>query len=190
MSYLIETVERPELTFDEVLSVAERAFGERGWQTVMLWHQYNEAYFEGRLFPVPIIYVPASPYGHWIGLCSGDGHRTGYIYLTRRPWEETRGTVLHEMLHQYLSESGQGVPRHNGQPWRDEIMRISRDHFGREIRANGPKVTKERLPDTASRRSVKVYESGSLIQGEIARWPHSVGIIPPDLALPRPAQSP
>jgi hypothetical protein len=61
----------------------------------------------GELRPTPIIYVPISTYGHWIGLCHTNHpeERADLIYLMRKDWETVRGALLHEMVHQALVES-------------------------------------------------------------------------------------
>jgi hypothetical protein len=165
------------ITYQEALITAEHAFGDKGRQTIELWQQYNLAYFGGQLRPTPIIYVPTSTYGHWIGLCHTNhpAERADLIYLMRKDWETVRGALLHEMVHQALVESARDS-KHDGQPWRDEIMRISRDHFGILFHAGRIKVTKEK----GTRKSIKVNE-GDLTQGQIASWPDSVNIVPPDL---------
>jgi predicted SprT family Zn-dependent metalloprotease len=165
------------ITLRQALITAEHAFGATGRRTVELWQQYNQAYFDGKLRPTPIIYVPTSTYGHWVG-CTHyrhDQERASLIYLMRKDWQMVRGILLHEMVHQCLVEAGQDAS-HAGQPWRDQIMRISGEHFGVNFHAGRIKVIKEKK----TRKSIKLNE-GDLTQGEIARWPQSVHIIPPDL---------
>jgi len=185
---------RSRVTFEDALLIADRCFGERGRETVFLWKQYNRDYFSGMLKPTPVLYVPTSEYGRWVG-CFREGHN---IYLMHenpvlRPWPYVRGVLLHEMLHQHLSETGQWKPDgkscHIG-PWCEEIMRLSK-MLGRDIWAGAYTVGKvngrsvrmnKRNPDASS----KAY---ALDQMQIAMWPHlryskkpdAVDIEPPGL---------
>lgn len=79
-----------------------------------------------------------------------------------------RGVLCHEMIHAWLRQCGDD-PKHSGQPWRDEIVRLSRIE-GRTIVAMKTKVAKEK----GTRRSVRVTPEGSLNQAEIAGWPLSI----------------
>src|ERR1700722_16496158 len=109
------------MTFDDMLLIGDRCFGELGVKTVRLWEQYNHAYFDGKLQPTALLYVPTSPYGHWVGLHIADRN----IYLMRpsglRSWGFVRGVLLHEMVHQSLVLAGKN-PNHNREPWCNEIM--------------------------------------------------------------------
>lgn len=170
-------------TFDEMLRLATHAFGDIGKRTALLWREYNSKYFDDVLNPIPLVYVPTLPHGAHVG----ETWQTHVIYLMgqgpRRPWSFIRGVLVHEMLHQFLYQRGVSAS-HDSDGWRTEIMRITAKHFGKEIWAGRIKVTK--VGKGKDRRSVKFnapHPDGrkSLTQGEIARWPHSVGIVPPDL---------
>lgn len=184
-------LELPELSYYDALTVSSRAFGTLGENSVRLWRQYNMTYFEGRLKPVPVLYVPTSHYGGWVGLCAGSKKRrvVHHIWMMlesplSRPWALLRTVLLHEMVHQSLIERGLSAD-HAGLPWREVIMRLSFDHFGVQFWAGESTVVKRRNPD-GKRQSVRTNRASpngepSLTQGEIARWPDSMGIIPPDL---------
>jgi hypothetical protein len=159
------------MDFDDVVLIAERCFGEHGCKTVNLWKQYNEAYFGGVLKPTPVLYVPTSPYGHWVGCTIPDAN----IYLMpvadRRPWSYVRGVLLHEMVHQHLEQIEKDW-HHAGQPWCAEIMRISR-MFGFNVWAGKYTVVKV---DGQSKRANKrapadLTPDYSLNQCDISHWP-------------------
>jgi len=139
-----------------------------------------------------VLYVPTSPWGHWVGLtCSII--RTAppaRLYLMfpggrddQRPWPYVRGVLLHEMTHAYLLERGENA-EHKSQPWRREIMRLSRD-LGRPVFAGASTVGKRRRADgrRVSVRFNKPATDGtpSLSQDEIACWPDCLALAPPDL---------
>jgi hypothetical protein len=88
-----------------MLLIADRCFGELGLKTVNVWKHYNETYFGGLLQPTALLYVPTSPYGHWVGQHIADRN----IYLMRpspsRTWGFVRGVLLHEMIHQGLASA-------------------------------------------------------------------------------------
>jgi hypothetical protein len=163
---------RPPLTFDEAMAVSTTVFGEIGRDTMLLWQQYNRAFFGGVLTPVPVLYVPTSTYGHWVGQCGAGGER---IYLMRisdkRPWAFVRAVLLHEMIHQACAEKEVNLS-HDRQPWCDEIMRISREHFGVAFWAGYYTVAK--VGSGAGRHSVRTNKTGpngeaSLPMKDIAR---------------------
>lgn len=77
------------------------------------------------------------------------------------------------MAHAWLVQTGQNS-KHDGQPWRDEIMRLSKI-LGSSVLAGKTHVRKVKQPDR-TRKSVRAVDEGSLSQAEIASWPHSVGI--------------
>lgn len=179
-------IERLPLSFFDALTVSTKAFGANGERVVRLWQQYNRAFFAGELKPVPVLFVPTSPYGHWAGLCTGMPaiRVVNNILLMRRTWPRTREILLHEMVHQHLVETGSN-PKHAGQPWCDEIMRISRDYLGADFWAGSVTVIKEREGDR--RKSKKINRPScagveSIPMKAIATWPTSLGLTPPDLA--------
>jgi hypothetical protein len=158
-------------------------WGALGGRVADCWADYNERYWGGRLRPLPMFLTQVSPYGHWVGLtCISPSVRS--IALTCPASGQVlvadRGVLLHEMTHQHLWEQGL-CGKHDGQPWRDEIMRLNRSLTGKDIWAGAPTVVKEKDGDGA-RRSVRlnrphpVTGQPSLSQADIARWPGSAGI--------------
>ena len=45
-----------------------RGWSELGARTADCWRDYNKRFFGGRLMPLPMFFVHASPYGRWVGL--------------------------------------------------------------------------------------------------------------------------
>ena len=179
-----QPVDRPVISYGEMEAMLNRAFGERGIETARAWQAYNTSYFDSRLEPVPIFHVAATPDSRWWGLCTGSWNqrRVANIQIGKAAGDGWRETLLHEMVHQALFEAGL-VPGHDGEPWRNEIMRISRDHFGVEFWAGAYTVAKIRR-EPGRRISIRVNKSGpageaSLPQSDIAHWPRSVGITAP-----------
>jgi hypothetical protein len=139
-------------------------------------------YFAGKLKPLPVFLTQVSPYGHWFGLTCCRREVT-HIALTAPKQGNllvaNRGTLLHEMLHQFLHEKGDDT-KHDGEPWRGEIMRLTREITGREVWAGKSTVRKQRGKD--GRRSVRgnlphpVTGVPSLTHCQIVHWPKSVGI--------------
>jgi hypothetical protein len=176
------------MVFDDAVWIAERCFGELGKKTIFLWKQYNVAYFGGALKPTLVLYVPTSPYGHWVGLHCRDQN----IYLmfpgAKRPWGFVRGVLLHEMVHQHLAQCERDAS-HAGQPWRSEIMRITH-LLGRDIWAGEYTVVKVagRSVRANKKQPVGIHAQYCLNQFDISRWPHSYtkksswpGLEPPEL---------
>lgn len=186
MSYSQVDYERPTITFKQAQQIASCAFGKKGEAITAIWNAYNHEYFRGKLKPVPIIFVPTSPYGHWIGLSVGTKNKkSALIYLkSGESWDDTRSVLLHEMIHQCLVERGAN-PKHESQDWCDEIMRISRNYFGCEFWAGRYTVGKERTEDgrRVSRKMNKAGPDGeaSIPMKDIVSWPFSLGITPPDI---------
>jgi hypothetical protein len=154
-------------------------WGELGGRVYDAWCEFNSRHFGGKLRPLPIFLTTASPYGKMLGWTCCAGPVTHMALLA--PRIGTRlvadlNVLLHEMCHQWLHEQGL-YPSHDGQPWRELIMRLHHEITGERIWAGPPTVAKDK-----DRRSVRVNapdpESGrpSITQGEIARWPYSCGI--------------
>jgi hypothetical protein len=170
-------------TYNDMLRTLTVGWGEHGRATAEYWRQYNAEYFGGRLKPLPIFFVPVSPYGHWRGLMCSHAAVT-HIALAApgagRHLVADRGVLLHEMVHQFLCESGE-YTSHDGRPWCREIMRLTKLLTGQDIWAGAYTVAKVKQAD-GSRKSVRLNRprpgtgEPSLTQDEIAHWPHSVGI--------------
>jgi hypothetical protein len=164
-------------TFAEMLNYATEAFGPLGFNAVKTWSAYNKRFFGNTLRPIPLIITQAQPFGRRAAFCSfsrsSAGKELGRTITLNAPSDHNvlvadRGTLLHEMIHQFLFERG-ADPTHTG--WRHEIMRLDHMLTGEQIWA-GPSRTM-RIEGKVVRRNMG-HEDGrvSLSQGEIARWPH------------------
>jgi hypothetical protein len=170
-------------TYIQMRQALTVGWGPLGARVAKGWLDYNRVYWEDKLKPLPIFLTPTSPYGHWIGLtcCS---ETVTHIAMTAprvgKVLVADRNTLLHEMIHQYLFETGQD-PKHEGEPWRKEIMRLHELLTGETIWAGAYTVKKVRQAN-GRRKSVKGNRAEpragrpSITQGEIARWPQSLGI--------------
>jgi hypothetical protein len=172
-----------DYTFEEMRRALAAGWGELGERVADCWLDYNRRYFGGQLRPLPIFLTPTSPYGHWVGLTCISAAVTNIALTCPREGEvlvADRGVLLHEMTHQGLFERGISH-KHKDQSWCDEIMRLHRLLTGQEIWAGAYTVAKKRTAD-GGRSSVRCNRphpqtgAPSLAQGDIARWPHSVGI--------------
>jgi hypothetical protein len=157
----------PFFAFRDVYALSRVVFGEAGETLVLLWRQFNGAFFFNSLRPVPLILVPGSLLTSSAGQSSfGTDGTTQYIYLPRgRPPAALRGALLHEMVHQRLNEAGKN-PRHDGEPWCEEIVRISR-LLGRKVAAGRTAALTGRPP---------------LAPEEIAGWPNAIGLRTPRIS--------
>src|SRR5262245_35583752 len=170
-------------TFRDMMLNLVVGWGATGRAVAKCWWQYNHTYFGGRLRPLPIFLVPTTPYGKrrgWTCCSEALTHialaapRHGGVLVT------DRGTLLHEMLHQFLFQRRE-FPSHKGEPWRQGIMRLHQQITGQDIWAGDETVGRVRTED-GGRRSKRIRQphpetgAASLTQGQIARWPHSVGI--------------
>jgi hypothetical protein len=167
------------MIYEDMLLIADRCWGDLGTNTVRLWRQYNEEYFGSILMPTPVLYVPTTPYGGCVGLTCRDR----YIYLMppngSRSWAFTRGTLLHEMTHQYLQQVEKN-PKHAGEPWCSEIMRLS-TILGKNIWAGKYTVKKVEGKSVRANTARPADSSGQILnQVEIGTWPQTLGIDPPD----------
>jgi len=170
------------VTFEDAELIADRCFGSLGRQTVALWNRYNRDYFDGALEPTPVLYVPASPWGAWVGCFIRD--RNVYLMYPgkKRSWGYVRGVLLHEMVHQFLHQSGKSTA-HASEDWCREIMRLSK-MFGKNIWAG--KYTVRKVRGKSQRINLPNPDENSaapeLNQKQISQWPNSIGIEPPDYA--------
>jgi hypothetical protein len=130
------------MIFQELRNAASVFFGDLGAWSYDTWSELNEAYFEGRNIPGPIIWG-LTPHGFALGLYSpGKNQITLHQSLTKEtescPWgitclgkEFARHVLLHEMMHQRIDmlygkiRNGEKGPSHNCQHWADEINRIA-----------------------------------------------------------------
>jgi hypothetical protein len=168
-------------TFEDMERFAAEAWGELGTRTADRWREFNVRFFAGALSPVPLVLTNTLPFGKRIAFCSYSpgSERSGRTITLNVPTQHNElladnDTLLHEMVHQYLFERGEGAA-HDSAGWRREIMRLNLMLTGKEIWAGRSKTVRqdgkvvrinEPHPDTG-----KV----SLTQGQIARWPHNTG---------------
>jgi hypothetical protein len=158
---------------------ATEAYGPLGTATVQKWAVFNKRFFNGKLRPVPLIITHAQPFGNRIGFCSYSADNQGRTITLNVPKRHNvlladNDTLLHEMIHQCLFENGERA-EHASEGWRREIMRLHRKITGRSIWAG--RSTTKRIDD----KVVRINEAAddgtpSLRQGQIARWPHDIGI--------------
>lgn len=129
--------ERERLDFQQLRLMMGWSFGDRGRQTADLWQALNQLHFRGSLDPTPIWFPQTSPYGRWVGLCTGNHKaQTQHIQIVYGQGEQERANILlHEMIHQYLLESRLDAS-HNALPWCNEIMRLSQEIWGVKIWAS------------------------------------------------------
>jgi hypothetical protein len=170
-------------TFKDMVRTLAVGWGEQGRAVASYWQEYNKAFFGGRLKPLPIFLTPVTPYGRMVGWTCCGGAVTHIALCAPRVGQvlvADRSTLLHEMIHQSLHESGL-YTSHDGEPWRREIMRVHKLLTGEEIWAGAYTVAKVKDAD-GGRRSVRLNrphsETGapSLTQDQIARWPHSLAV--------------
>jgi len=162
-------------TIEDMRRFAGEAWGQFGINVVEQWCKFNAAYFDSTLRPVPLVITNTQPFGRLIAFCSYGGF--GRTIPLNVPKKHDRliadnCTLLHEMVHQSLFERGEN-PKHAGEPWRREIMRLTKVIKGVDIWAG--KSTVRRVGGKATRMNAAHPETGqaSLPQGVIARWPHN-----------------
>jgi hypothetical protein len=87
------------------------AWGILGGDIADTWRKFNGAYFNDALRPIPLVISQTLPFGKRIGQCSHNpGHYRGGRAITLNlpacggHLIADNGTLLHEMLHQYLFE--------------------------------------------------------------------------------------
>ena len=156
-----------------ICATSQRAYGQLGVTIVDQWNVFNRVYYDGALRPIPIFITQSQP-GKRIAYCTG-GNGPRHIALNI-PNNHTKlvadnCTLLHEMLHQYLHERGE-CAKHSDEPWRREIMRITRLITGNEIWAGPSSVRRINGKPTWYQKSHPETGAVSLKQSAIACWPH------------------
>lgn len=131
----------------------------------------NALHFAGQLPAVPVA-IGITTYGGCRGLTRSQPASQAPARITIASNQftnlgEVSDVVLHEMVHVHLQTTGRDS-RHAGQPWCDEIIRISR-HYGRDVTAAPPRSKR------IGAHVVKVTPDGALSRGELAHWPVSIG---------------
>src|SRR5262245_21855516 len=136
-----------QFSIEDMRRFALEAWGELGANVVEKWCEFNTTYFSGALKPVPLVITNTQPFGKRIGFCSYDPDASGRTITLNVPGRYNglladNDTLLHEMLHQYLFERGENA-KHAGEPWRREIMRLTKVITGREIWAGRSKTVRD-----------------------------------------------
>jgi hypothetical protein len=162
-------------TLDDMRNVAREAYGQLGVTIVDQWDVFNRVYYGGALRPIPIFITQSQPFGKRIAYCTGSSDGARHIALNL-PTNHAKlvadnSTLLHERLHQYLHERGE-ESKHTGEPWRREIMRITRLITGKEIWAGASSVRRINGKPTRYHKPHPETGAESLKQSAIARWPH------------------
>jgi len=134
-------------TVEDMRRFAGEAWGQLGINVVKRWCEFNTTYFDGTLRPVPLVLTHTQPFGKRLAFCSYNINATGRTITLNVPKHHKslladNDTLLHEMVHQFLFKRGE-YPSHDGEPWRREIMRLTKQIAGREIWA-GRSVTVRR----------------------------------------------
>jgi hypothetical protein len=166
-------------TIDDVRPFVGEAWGTLGLKIVERWAMFNADYFDGALKPIPLVITNAQPFGKRWAFCSPGGIYGRSITLNIPTVNEIlradNNILLHEMIHQFLVERDEN-PAHDGEPWRREIMRLTRAIKGVDIWA-GPSKT-VRLAGKVVRMNIAHPDSRkpSLTQKQIAMWPRDMGI--------------
>jgi hypothetical protein len=124
-------------TVEDMRRFAGEAWGPLGIKVVERWCEFNITYFDGVLRPVPLVITNTQPFGKRLAFCSYNPDSTGRTITLNVPKAHKslladNDTLLHEMVHQFLFERGEDAA-HDGQPWRREIMRLTKQITGREI---------------------------------------------------------
>lgn len=167
---------REPITLEEFRKMMRWTYSDHGQLLATAWEQINDRFFNGVLHPCPILLPTSPPYGHWIGLCTGNVEgETVHIQLKRdMTTEDHVNVLLHECLHAYLRECGLSTD-HNDVPWCSEIMRLSKQIWGADVWAS-PSVP--RRVNGIMKRIQKPRSDGkeSIGRDLIAKWPHSIGL--------------
>jgi hypothetical protein len=128
--------------------------------------------------PIPLIVSQTLPFERRIGQCSHNPKSwEGRAITLNLPacggqLIADNGTLLHEMLHQYLFERGED-PAHAGEPWRREIMRLTKLITGKTIWAGPSKTVRQNGKAIRINAPHPETKEVSLPQAIIARWPHN-----------------
>jgi hypothetical protein len=163
-------------THTDMAIFAQEAWGPLGSSVVQLWLRFNDAYFGGKLKPIPIVITHTMPFGRSIGRCCQGVGRTIALNLPSRhdALVADANTLLHEMIHQHLHERGESA-EHQSDGWRREIMRLHKKITGQDIWAG--KYTTKRINGHVERINAPGADgTASLTQLQISRWPHDCDI--------------
>jgi hypothetical protein len=179
--------QRRAISFADMKTFLAIGWGDLGVNVAEAWRALNKKHFGNALEPIPIILVNTSPYGRWLGctFCNVKRKRAHLIQLTVPRAHDVlladHGILLHEMLHQHLTEQGDS-PKHSSAAWCEGVMRLHFEVTGKRIWCAPETVAKatDRDPVTGKRRSIRVQSRDpatgkpSLDQDVIATWPRSL----------------
>jgi hypothetical protein len=169
------------------------ALGERVAETAILFR--DQLMRPGFVLPV-IRLAPVAPYGHCMGL-AGNGDSLAHVsdlehgiwlylhekfYGTERFAEEVDETVLHELLHNELSQFGED-PKHKGKPWARRCQELS-GRLGISVRIERPRSIR------TGGRITTGTPVGCLSYDALRRWPHDLLTSGPPLRLRAQAEAP
>jgi hypothetical protein len=176
------TTTRTHPTHDDYVHAATTLWGDAGVFAYDTFDRFNLEHFDGRLPALPIV-IGITAFGKCLGLTRYDElpritlasnifapAPSGGANGSRRPrcgHREVEDVLLHEMIHAKLVLNGVD-PSHNGQPWCDEITRLSPAVLGRDIQAAPVKV--RRVEGEVRRLALPEH----LTRDELARWPGSL----------------
>ena len=159
---------------------AGEAWGPLGVSIVERWCEFNAAYFDGVLRPVPLVITHTQPFGNRLAFCSYSPNTAGRTITLNVPKAHRNlladnNSLLHEMVHQFLFERGE-YAAHDGEPWRREIMHLTKQITGREIWAGRSMTVRQDKGVIRINAPHPETKEPSLPQDSIARWPRTIGI--------------
>lgn len=167
---------REPISITEFRKLMHWTYSDRGTALAAAWEWLNHQCFHGVLLPCPILLPSSPPYGHWVGLCTGNPEgETVHIQLKRdMPLPAHFDVLLHECIHAYLREKNEPTS-HNELPWCREIMRLSKELWDVDVWAS---PSQPRKVKGASRRVQKLSSDGreSISLPKISQWPQSIGL--------------
>jgi hypothetical protein len=148
-------------------------------------------------FVLPVIRLaPVAPYGHCMALAGNGGSLAHvsdiehgiWLYLHKQFYgaeqfaEEVDKTVLHELLHNELSQFGEDL-KHKGKPWARRCQELS-NRLGIEVRIERPRSIR------TGGRVTTGTPTGCLSYDALTRWPHDLLTSGPPLRLRAQAEMP
>jgi hypothetical protein len=163
-------------TYRQYRQAATLLWGDAGTFMGDEFERLNVTYFDGDLPPMPLV-IGLMAYGRCIGKTRH--HAAPRISIASQLFTNSLGevsdTLVHEMVHAALMVRGQS-PDHNGQPWCDEITRISKacgfDIVAKPVRPKRiPNPEHSVDPDAAKTVVVRRPDAGALTQRNLSTWP-------------------
>ena len=171
-------MERDPISAEEMEKLMLWSWGQEGVRLARLWKALNDRHFEGVLTPLPIWLLKTFPYGRTIGLFTANMKKESlHIQIKLDPPEYRPSILFHEMIHQYLCETGQPTD-HNTKAWCTQVMRLAKEVWNHDIWASPANPIKV---NGTSTRIQKPAESGeeSIPRGDLSRFPLSLGLMLP-----------